>query len=136
MNEPGMDSPLVSAGDSVTHGGGQDAIAKRIRFVVVCFSAETCYLVDVRAGASRAARAAHRITAQADLVGSLGARGAAGAAVDKTGPSLLPVALGGPVVTHGAWKAAVAARVLFGAVCYLAETYDLFGVRPGAGPSD
>ena len=90
----------------------------------------------MRAGASPADQAAQSSTAQAELVGCLGGTGATGAAGDKTGPSLLPLAPGGPLGTRCAWKDAVAERVRFVAVCYSAEACDLVGFRAWAGPAD
>ena len=57
------------------------AVAERVRFVAVCYSADACDLVGVQAGAGPADQAAHSSTGQAEIVGSLGGTGGA------TGPS-------------------------------------------------
>ena len=69
-------------------GARKGVVAERVRFVAVCYSAEACDLVGVRAEAGPADRAAHRSIGQAELVCSLAGNGGAGAARGKTGPSI------------------------------------------------
>ena len=38
----------------VRHAAHKDAVVEKVRFVAVCYSAEACYLVGVRTGASSA----------------------------------------------------------------------------------
>ena len=71
----------------MTHGAWKGAVAERVRFVAVCYSAEACDLVGVHTGPGSAHQAANSSTGQAELVGSLDGTGGAGDAGGKTGPS-------------------------------------------------
>ena len=83
---------------------------ERVRFVAVCYSAEACDLVGVRAEAGPADQAAHSSTGQVAIVGSLGGIGGAGAARGTAGPSIFHLELGGARVTHSVRKDAVIER--------------------------
>ena len=55
-------------GARVTHGARKGAVAEKVRFVAVCYSAAACDLVGVRARAGPADQAAHSSTGHAEHV--------------------------------------------------------------------